>query len=625
MNAFRTTVLLCACLLGFTAQAATIWVAPDGIDSQSGTKEQPLASLHAALRQAREWRRLNDPQVAGGIDIVLRGGRYFLQEPVRLVAEDAGKPDAPTCIKAAAGESPILDGGCQLKGWKQVAGSVPGLPASANGQIWAAPVPQSGGWPLTFRQLWVGERKAVRARFPNNDDLPRITGWNKHTGILSLPAVIPATYTHTSLLELTLHQRWAIAHLRVAGLKQQGDSLHVTFKQPEARIQAEHPWPQPVMDDSVRSPFYLSNAIEFLDEPGEWFVDPIEQLVFYWPRPGEDLTKADVFVPVLETLLEVKGTPEQPVTNIRFEGLAFEHSTWLRPSQQGHVSLQAGMFLLDAYKLKPPGVPGNPNKGLENQAWIGRQPAAVTLKHVAGTVFAGCRFEHLGSAGYDLVEGSLNDSVTGCLFRDIAGNGLQVGTFSHPGVETHLPYNPSDERVLCRKMTITNNLITDVTNEDWGCVGLAAGYVRGITIAHNELSELSYTGISLGWGWTKAVNAMRDNRVHANRIHHYGKHMYDVAGIYTLSVQPNTYITENAVEAIYKPAYAHDPNHWFWLYTDEGSSYITVKDNWCPSEKFLANANGPGTVWTNNGPQVSEAIRLRAGIQPGANPYTGQQ
>jgi len=97
-----------------------------------------------------------------------------------------------------------------------------------------------------------------------------------------------------------------------------------------------------------------------------------------------------------------------------------------------------------------------------------------------------------------------------------------------------------------------------------------------------------------------------------------------VAGIYTLSVQPNTYITENAVEAIYKPAYAHDPNHWFWLYTDEGSSYITVKDNWCPSEKFLANANGPGTVWTNNGPQVSEAIRSRAGIQPGANPYTGQ-
>jgi len=176
MNAFRTTVLLCACLLGFAAQAATIWVAPDGKDSQSGTKEQPLASLHAALRQAREWRRLNDPQVAGGIDIVLRGGRYFLQEPVRLVAEDAGKPDAPTCIKAAAGESPILDGGCQLKGWKQVAGSVPGLPASANGQVWAAPVPQSGGWPLTFRQLWVGERKAVRARFPNNDDLPRITG-----------------------------------------------------------------------------------------------------------------------------------------------------------------------------------------------------------------------------------------------------------------------------------------------------------------------------------------------------------------------------------------------------------------------------------------------------------------
>lgn len=625
MKTNRTISFLCVLLLGFSVQAATLWVAPDGHDNQAGTREQPLASLHAALRQAREWRRLNNPGIAGGIDIVLRGGRYFLQEPVRLVVDDAGSPQAPTRIMAAVGESPILDGGCLLKDWQPVSATVPGLPAVAKGQVWAAPVPQVGGFPLSFRQLWVGERKAIRARYPNGDGMPRITGWDKKSGRLSVPAVIPISYQHPHLLELTLHQRWAIAHLRVAGLKQVGDSLHLTFRHPEARVQAEHPWPQPVMDDSVRSPFYASNAIEFLDEPGEWFVDPIEQRVYYWPRAGEDLTKADVFVPVLETLLTVAGTPEQPVTDIRFEGLAFEHATWLRPSQQGHVSLQAGMFLLDAYKLHQPGVPGNPNKGLENQAWIGRPPAAVSLRYVARTTFADCRFEHLGSAGYNLAEGGLNDSVTGCLFRDIAGNGLQVGTFSHPGVETHLPYNPSDERVLCRNLTISNNLITNVTNEDWGCVGLAAGYVRGITIAHNELSELAYTGISLGWGWTKASNCMGDNRVFANRIHHFGKHMYDVAGIYTLSVQPNSFIMENVVEAIYKPAYVHDPNHWFWLYTDEGSSYITVKDNWCPSEKFLANANGPSTVWTNNGPQVSKAIRQRAGIQPGANLYTGQR
>lgn len=625
MNARNVFCLLSALLLGGTVQAGTIWVAPDGHDGQPGTQAQPKATLHAALREAREWRRLNDPRIEGGIDIVLRGGRYLLQEPVRLVSDDSGTPASPTRIMAATGEQPILDGGCRIEGWQPVGTEVVGLPEAARGRVWAAPVPFIGGWPLSFRQLWVGDHKAVRARYPNTDELPRITGWDAKHGVLSVPAVIPVTVQHPHVLELTLHQRWAIAHLRAAGISRSDKGLDLTFRQPEARIQAEHPWPQPVMDEGVRSPFYVSNAIELLDAPGEWFVDPETHTIYYWPRPGEDLNTQPVYAPVLETLLELTGTPEHPVTDIHVEGLAFEHCTWLRPSQQGHVPLQAGMFLLDAYKLRPAGVPGNPNKGLENQAWIGRPPAAVQLCHVARTTFQGCRFEHLGSAGYELSEGGQDDTVNACLFRDIAGNGLQVGTFSHPGVETHLPYNPTDERVLCQGMTITNNLITDVTNEDWGCVGLAAGYVRGITIAHNEVSEVAYTGISLGWGWTKAPNCLRDNRVHANYIHHYGKHLYDVAGIYTLSVQPNTFLTENVVEAIYSPTYVHDSNHWFWLYTDEGSSYITVKDNWCPSEKFLANANGPGTVYKNNGPQVSDTIRQRAGIQPGANPFTAHR
>jgi hypothetical protein len=146
--------------------------------------------------------------------------------------------------------------------------------------------------------------------------------------------------------------------------------------------------------------------------------------------------------------------------------------------------------------------------------------------------------------------------------------------------------------------------------------GHKCGFVKGINIEHNEVSEVSYTGIAVGWGWTKSINAMSNNRIVANKIHHYGKHMYDVAGIYTLSAQPGSAITHNYVDSIYKAPYAHDPNHWFYLYTDEGSAYFTVKDNWCPAEKFLQNANGPGNVWENNGPKVSENIKKAAGIQP---------
>jgi hypothetical protein len=119
----------------------------------------------------------------------------------------------------------------------------------------------------------------------------------------------------------------------------------------------------------------------------------------------------------------------------------------------------------------------------------------------------------------------------------------------------------------------------------------------------------------MGWGWSPTVNAMKNNKIIANKIHHFGKHNYDCAGIYTLSPQPGSLISENYIDSIIKAPYVHLPSHWFYLYTDEGSSYFRVKDNWTPSEKFLQNANGPGNEWINNGPQVSEAIKLHAGLQ----------
>jgi len=91
--------------------------------------------------------------------------------------------------------------------------------------------------------------------------------------------------------------------------------------------------------------------------------------------------------------------------------------------------------------------------------------------------------------------------------------------------------------------------------------------------------------------------------------------MYDVAGIYTLGSQPKTVISENYVHGIYKPGYVHDPNHWFYLYTDEGSSFMSIKNNLTEGDKFLQNANGPGNTWENNGPMVNDSIRQQAGLE----------
>ncbi|MEI9955970.1 MAG: right-handed parallel beta-helix repeat-containing protein [Ferruginibacter sp.] len=233
------------------------------------------------------------------------------------------------------------------------------------------------------------------------------------------------------------------------------------------------------------------------------------------------------------------------------------------------------------------------------------------------TNFENCRFEHLASTGLDYNKGVYENLIRGNLFKDIGGTAILAGVFSDEATEIHLPYHPKDEREVCDKITISNNLITDATNEDWSCVGIGLGYTKNSLVENNEIENVSYTGISMGWGWSPSANAMKNNTITKNKIHFYGKHNYDCAGIYTLSAQTNSAITENYVDSIYKAPYAHLPAHWFYLYTDEGSAYFTVKDNWTPSQKYLQNANGPGNEWSNNGPQVNISVKENAGLQTG--------
>ena len=593
--------------------AGEIWISPKGSDFNDGTRQSPKATLTSALRQAREWRRTEDNRIQGGITIYMEGGTYAFHEPVFIRPEDSGTKESPTTIRSVGDEKVILSGGISINGWKK------------QGKVWVADVPVFNGRPLDFRQLWVNGKKAVRARDVEDfEKMNRICSVDEKNEILYVPAVsirrlidnkgnLKAKYA-----EMVLHQMWCVANLRIRSVEVQGDSAAIRFHQPESRIQFEHPWPRPmVTTDGHNSAFYLTNARELQDVPGEWYHDIDARKVYYYPREGEKMQEAEVIVPAVETLVRVEGTLDRPVRHIRFEKITFSYTTWMRPSEKGHVPLQAGMYLTDGYRIEPKMQRDYLNHPLDNQGWLGRPAAAVRVVAARQIDFERCRFEHLGSTGLDYEEAVQGGVVRGCLFLDIAGNGLLVGSFSPAAHETHLPYDPADRREVCTQQQINNCYFTEIGNEDWGCLAIAAGYVGDVNIEHNEISEVPYSGISLGWGWTQTVNCMRNNRVHANLIHHYAKHMYDVAGIYTLGSQPKSYVTENCVHSIYKPGYVHDPNHWFYLYTDEGSSFITVRDNWTEGEKYLQNANGPGNVWENNGPKVDSVIRERAGLEAG--------
>ena len=593
--------------------AGEIYVSLQGNDKNPGTKEAPFNTLNRAIKQAREWRRLNRSEVAGGIYIRLEEGVYAQRNSLFLRPEDSGTPDSPTVICAVDGAHPVISGGVAVTGWKRGCNH-PAVPEKLKQKIWSAEAPLIGNRRVETRQMWVNGHKVQRAaQFPDGG-LERMIDFNPEEQTITIPvsqSVNPERLQNAGQLEMIVHQRWAIAILRVKSIDAKDGQAVVRFHEPESHLEFAHPWPQPVIGgEKGNSSFCLTNALELLDQPGEWFQEYPSGTIYYYPQAGENMETAEVIIPALETLVTIDGTLSRPVKHIQFNGITFAHTSWMRPSFQGHVTLQGGFPLLDAYKLQEPGLPEKAE--LENQAWITRPETAIRVRGAEHIDFKHCTFRHLSSTGLDYEWAVTASSVEDCQFTDIGGTALLVGAFPDGGFETHIPFIPADVRELCSHITIRNNFISNVTNEDWGCVGIGAGYVRNMDISHNEVCHLNYSGICVGWGWTSLESGMCNNRIEANYVHHFARRLYDAGGLYTLSNQPGSVMRNNRIEHLIEAPYATNDRA-FYIYLDEATDGYTMENNWCPAERFDSNRPGKKNVWKNNGPQVADSIKYKAG------------
>lgn len=574
---------------------------------------------HEALREARELRRLHKVGDHDTLFIHLADGVYRLGETLLLRPEDSGTPTSPTVIVADHAGKAVLSGGMEL---------AMSFVSQRPDRLTCRPS-REGRQTLLVRQLWQGEQKVAHSSLVPLDSMITMADfrreereiWVRRSDIARLLQPVAgysaeamlARETHN--LEMLVHQRWATAILRVQSVSLDGEMARFSFCEPESRLEFEHPWPQPVIGEDrgdgrlVTSSFNLLGG-EMLHEPGTWYQDTQTGLLTYFPKAGEEARvsifdgcgtvtlQGEPFVaPVLERLVEVSGSLERPVHDIIFRGVSFQHSAWTRPSEQGHVTLQGGMYLLDAYKLQIPGLPEK--EYLENQAWIERPEAAVTVRGGRHIDFVDCDFRHLGATGLDYVWADSACVVRGCTFEDVGGTALALGAFPDRGFETHVPFRPVNMQELCCDFLIEQNVITNATNEDWGCVGIGAGYVADVMIRDNELSELNYSGICVGWGWTPLNSGMRNNHIVGNRVHHFAKRLYDAGGIYTLSYQPGSSIEDNVITDIYPPRYATNLRG-FYIYLDEATDGYIIRNNRCTELLFGDNRPGPDVRWENN-------------------------
>ena len=581
----------------WTLCAGEIYVSPAGDDRADGSREHPLRTVHRALQQAREWRRTADPRTDGGIRIVLAEGVYAMNEPLFVRPEDSGTAGSPTVICAAEGGRAVLSGGVQIGGWQR------------EGALWVADAPAVQGRPMIFRQLWSGDRRCLRAQHLPAGLMERMIDFDTERRTITIPASALENAEHTRQLEMIVHQRWAIAILRVKDIRIDGERAEVSFLEPESTLEFTHPWPQPVIGgERGNSSFVLANAPEFVDTPGEWWQDYATGKIYYMPRPDDDIEHFSMTAPAATHLVAIEGSEARPVEYFEFENIEFENSAWNRPTERGHVTLQGGFPLTDAYKLQQEGLPWN--AALENQAWTERPDAAVSVRNAARIGFSGCTFAHLAATGLDFVASVRDSSVDGCTFDDIGGTAIMVGSFAEGAHEAHIPFlQTADERLFCDGISICGNIVRNATVEDWGAVGIGAGYVRNTDISGNEVSHVNYSGICVGWGWTAHENGMRNNRITGNYVHDFARQLYDAGGIYTLSNQPGSEISCNVIEGLGEAPYATN-DRGFYIYLDEATDGYTIRDNRCPEERFGTNKPGPAVRWSGNGPDARPKNRF---------------
>ncbi len=513
-----------------TRVRTTFYVAPaslGGSDSHPGTISEPFLTLERARHAVRNVTK----DMTGDAIVYLRGGTYELEEPLVFEAHDSGQNGYRVIYMAYQGESPIITGGRRISGW---------IPA-ANGLYKA----YTNG--LHFRQLYVNGHPGIRARTPNEGGFNRLHHWDESDRTIVVTGSEIPNLQYVNGVEMVIHKEWTQNNLRLASYYLANSEVHLIPLEPDrTKGFSGH--------DDLRmkgQSYYLENAFEFLDAEGEWYLRAASNEVFYKPRAGESMSSMVAVAPKLVQLIRVQGTPHSPVKNIHFHGIIFEHSTWLEPSEEGFATVQADDIF----------------KGSERNYRI---PGAIHVQNAENLWFEGNTFRNLGATAAVLWSGVRDSAFVGNTFQNISATGISIGM----DLEEH----PPDPSQVCRGNLIKNNFITKVGRDYHSSVGIFAGYTEGLIVENNELAEMPYTGISVGWGWTLKETALKNNLIKQNRIHNVMKMLSDGAGIYTLSTQPGTRISENYIYNIARSPWAGFSNI-SGIYLDEGSSLITLADN----------------------------------------------
>lgn len=499
-----------------------IYIAPNGNDDNDGSFNKPLATFDAARKKLRQINK----NMQGNIYIVFRGGEYT--EAIKMSPADSGNNGYQVVLKSYPGEQAVIYGGKSVSGWTKVSGK-PYYKVKLSGIE-------------SVRQLYInGEAQPRSSSVSRITALEWLNGEEERDGYVVNTADLEGISAADGL-ELRFNYQWHDTHLPISSVKRVDSTRSaLVIAEPAATHNKLFTQNSAIGAGALSEKFVLENAVELIDEPGEWAFRPSTDELYYYPAEGIDLSKDVAEIPSLETLMSIEGFgADQKVSGVTVEGLHFRLGAWNRVSEKGYVSWQADT-LWEHAAVYP---------AISYSMMAGN----IVLNYVDDICMVNNTFSNMGGVVISAHVGITNSIIEGNAFYQCAAGGITIGKHSAPNALE-----------ACTQITFNNNALYHMGQSYSSTIPVMLYYGEKIQVSNNDIAYCPYSAINIGWGsWGGNRSAVNSEQiVSGNRIMNCVQKAHDGGAIYTLDDHPNSVIYNNYI----KNVNVSDVG----LYHDEGS------------------------------------------------------